>query len=141
MLAKKLSGNLRAWVEIDARAAKGNYLTFRGLIGKKVKLWAVVKSNAYGHGLFAFSALMDRFGIDGLCVDSIVEATALRRAGIKRPILVLGSTLPSHYGEAAEHGITISISNLKALKALVREKNIPQFHLKIDPACTVRDFM
>jgi alanine racemase len=119
-------------VEIDAGAAKENYLTFRGLIGKRVKLWAVVKSNAYGHGLFAFSTLMDRFGIDGLCVDSIVEATALRRTGIKRPILVLGPTLPSRYGEAAEHGITISISSYEALRALAREKNAPQFHLKID---------
>ena len=71
----KNPNHLRTWIEIDAAAARKNYDTFRGLIGKKVKLWAVVKSNAYGHGLYAFSELMDRFGIDGLCVDSVVEGS------------------------------------------------------------------
>ncbi len=129
--------NLRTWVEIDARAAKKNYDTFRRLIGKKVQLWAVVKSNAYGHGLLVFSKLMDRFGIDGLCVDSIVEALALRREGIKKPILVLGPTLASRYAEAAKKHITISISNFEALKALSGiakrdDKHVPDFHIKID---------
>ena len=87
---KKNPQHLRTWIEIDAAAARKNYDTFRKLVGKNVKLWAVVKSNAYGHGLYAFSELMDRFGIDGLCVDSVVEGLALRRIGIKKHILVLG---------------------------------------------------
>src|SRR3984957_12142411 len=132
MSAKKSLDNLRTWIEIDARAAKKNYDTFRKLVGKNVKLWSVVKSNAYGHGLYAFSALMDEFGIDGFCVDSVVEGLALRRVGIKKPILVLGQTLPSRYAEAAKHKITISISNFDALKSLARAKKIPDFHLKID---------
>lgn len=124
--------NLRTWIEIDARAAKKNYETFRKLIGNKVKLWAVVKSNAYGHGLYAFSELMDRAGIDGFCVDSVVEGLALRRTGIKKHILVLGSTLPARYAEAAKHNITISISTLEGLKALARTEAVPEFHIKID---------
>ncbi len=138
--------NLRTWVEVDSRAAKKNYNTFRKLIGPRVKLWAVVKSNAYGHGLFAFSEVMDRCGVDGFCVDSVVEGVALRRAaGIKKPILVLGSTLPSRYAEAARNGLTVSISNFEALAALVRGSkrgkgrtrsvragDVPYFHLKID---------
>jgi alanine racemase len=102
------------------------------VIGKKVKLWAVVKSNAYGHGLYAFSKLMEEFGIDGLCVDSVVEAISLRDAGVTKPILVLGQTLPARFEEAAEKGITISISNFEALQALARAKQIPDFHVKID---------
>jgi alanine racemase len=132
MSAKKLSDSLRTWIEIDARAAKKNYNTFRKLVGKKVKLWSVVKSNAYGHGLYAFSALMDEFGIDGFCVDSVVEGLSLRNVGIKKPILVLGQTLPSRYAEAAKNDITISISNFDALEALARAKKIPDFHIKID---------
>ena len=96
-LMKKNSEHLRTWVEIDAQAAKKNIETFRKIIGKNVRLWAVVKSNAYGHGLYAFSGLMDRFGIDGLCVDSVVEGLALRRMGIKKYILVLGPTLPARF--------------------------------------------
>jgi alanine racemase len=124
--------NLRTWIEIDARAAKKNYDTFRKLIGKNVKLWAVVKSNAYGHGLSAFSTIMNRIGIDGFCVDSVVEGLALRRAGIKKYILVLGPTLPARYGEAARKKITVSISTLEGLRALATTKTIPDFHIKID---------
>ncbi len=129
---KKNPQNLRTWIEIDARAARKNYETFRKLIGKKVKLWAVVKSNAYGHGIYAFSELMDRFGIDGLCVDSVVEGLALRRMGIKRHILVLGPTLPARYAEAAKNKITISVSTFEGLKALARSKLTPDFHIKLD---------
>ncbi len=131
--------HLRTWIEIDARAARKNYETFRKLIGKSVELWAVVKSNAYGHGLFAFSKLMDKFGIDGFCVDSVVEGLALRREGIKKPILVLGPTLPARLAEAARHKITVSVSNFEALHALARhasahggKNQTPDFHIKLD---------
>lgn len=123
---------MRTWIEIDSRAAQANYNVFRALTGEKVKLWAVVKSNAYGHGLCAFSALMEKFGIDGFCVDSVVEGIALRNAGIKKPILVLGSTLPARYAEAARHRITITISNFGSFAAFTKEKQRPDFHLKID---------
>ena len=132
MLGKKLSDSLRTWIEIDSRAARANYNIFRKLIGEKVKLWVVVKSNAYGHGLFAFSGLMEKLGADGFCVDSVVEGIALRKAGIKKPILVLGSTLPGRYAEAVNYDITITISNLESLASYVRAKQIPDFHLKID---------
>jgi alanine racemase len=137
MSAKRSLDSLRTWVEIDARAARKNYNTFRKLIrrvrgGRRVQLWSVVKSNAYGHGLYAFSKLMDEFGVDGFCVDSIVEALSLRQAGIKQPILVLGQTLPSRLAEAARTGVTVSVSNFDALRALARQKRVPAFHVKID---------
>jgi alanine racemase len=132
MLAKKRSDYVRTWIEIESRAARKNYDTFRKLIGKKVKLWSVVKSNAYGHGLFVFSKLVAGFGIDGFCVDSLVEGIALRKTGIKKPILVLGHTLPSLYGEAVKNDIIITISNFEALRELTRAKTAPTFHIKID---------
>jgi alanine racemase len=123
---------LRTWVEIDSRAVQANYNIFRKLVGQKVKLWAVVKSNAYGHGLFAFAKVIDHAGIDGFCVDSVVEGIALRRSGVKKQILVLGPTLPTRYAEAAAKKITITISNVEALRALLRTKHPPEFHVKID---------
>jgi alanine racemase len=126
------SEKYRTWIEIDSRAAKWNYDLFRKLIGKKTKLWAVVKSNAYGHGLLVFGGLMEKLGVDGFCVDSVVEGVALRKAGIKKPILVLGSTLPGRYAEAAEHDITITISSFDSLGAFARAKAQPDFHLKLD---------
>jgi len=139
MPAKRSLDSLRTWVEIDARAARKNYGTFRKLAGRRVKLWAVVKSNAYGHGLFAFSKLVAGFGIDGFCVDSLVEGVALRKHGIKKPILVLGPTLPSLYATAAKNNIAITVSNFDALGALSRAGSgrkgagaVPDFHVKID---------
>lgn len=133
MSARKSSDSiLRTWIEIDARAARKNYDAFRKLVGKKVKLWAVVKSNAYGHGLFAFGKLAAAFGIDGFCVDSLVEGIALRKDGIKKPILVLGHTLPSLYAAAVKNKITITISNFEALRELMRAAAAPEFHVKID---------
>ena len=129
---KNHSNNLRTWVEIDSAGGKKNYETFRKIVGKDVKLWAVVKSNAYGHGLYAFSELMDRFGVDGLCVDSVVEGLALRRMGIKKHILVMGPTLPARFAEAAKNKIVISISTFEGLRALARSKIVPDFHIKLD---------
>ena len=127
----KLDG-LRTWIEIDRKAARHNYRAFRRLIGQNVKLWAVVKSNAYGHGLTLFAKLADSLGVDGFCVDSIVEGNRLRRDGIKKPLLILGPTLPARLADAAHHDITVSVSNFDALKALARAKAPPRFHLKID---------
>src|SRR3989338_3613149 len=123
---------LRTWIEISKSATRHNYQIFRGLIKPRVKLWAVVKSNAYGHGLVLFSKLMDRLGADGFCVDSIVEGNRLRREGIIKPILILGPTLLPRLRDAAHHNITVSVSNFDALKALARSKNPPAFHMKID---------
>ncbi len=123
---------MRTWVELNAQAARKNYNVFRSFIAPRVKLWAVVKSNAYGHGLFAWSSLLQGFGIDGFCVDSLVEALALRRVGIKKPLLVLGHTLPALLGEAREANVTVSVSNFNALQELARLKHPPLFHVKVD---------
>ncbi|MBI2623534.1 MAG: alanine racemase [Candidatus Liptonbacteria bacterium] len=128
----KIQDGLRTWIEIDKSAARHNYQTFRKLIEPRVKLWAVVKSNAYGHGLVLFSKLADTLGADGFCVDSIVEGNRLRREGITKPILILGPTLPARLRDAAQHDITVSVSNFEALNALVRSKNPPAFHIKVD---------
>lgn len=144
-LVKRTSENYRTWIEIDSRAARKNYETFRKIVGPKVRLWSVVKSNAYGHGLLAFSKLASDLGVDGFCVDSLVEGLKLRAdqpsgGGIKRPILVLGPTLPALYGEAAKNNIALTISNFDALKAvtsIVAKKATnpnrpPGFHIKVD---------
>ena len=123
--------NLRTWIEIDSHSARRNCDTFRKIIGPKVKLWAVVKSNAYGHGILVFSKLVAKW-VDGFCVDSLIEGLRLREAGIKKPILVLGPTLPALYGEAAKNKVTITISNFDALKSLAAAENPPEFHIKID---------
>lgn len=132
MSAKKSLANLRTWIEIDRRALARNINFFRTIVGPKVKLWSVVKSNAYGHGLMVFAKLADELGVDGFCVDSCVEGLRLREEGIKKPILVLGATLKSLVKEAAREDLTLTVSNFEMLDLLSREKIIPKFHIKID---------
>ena len=122
----------KVWLEVSKAAVRKNVRAFRVLLGKKTQLYAVVKSNAYGHGLLHFSTLADECKVDGFCVDSVVEGVKLRTHGITKPILVLGYTLPALYAAAAEHGITVTISNEDALAAWSKAKARPQFHLKID---------
>ena len=126
----------KTWIEINKRALASNVKTIRELLTPNAKLWAVVKSNAYGHGLVAFSKTAAALGVDGFCVDSVIEGLKLRREGITKPILVLGPTLPETTKQAAAPDITISISHLEALKELVKKNpnptNRPAFHIKID---------
>jgi alanine racemase len=123
----------KVWIELKKSAARNNIRIFRRLVGKGVQLWAVVKSNAYGHGLTHFSQLARECGVDGFCVDSVIEGAKLRAAGIDNPILVLGYTLPHLYAEAARKKITITLSSLSALQAFAAIRGVaPQFHLKID---------
>jgi alanine racemase len=106
---------LRTWLEIDRKAIKNNFETFRRLLPKAVKFLAVVKSNAYGHNLFEFAKEIERLGADFLGVDSITEASALRREGIKTPILILGYTLPEKLSEAIEKDISVAVSSFETL--------------------------
>lgn len=132
MSVKSLSDSFRTWIEIDKKAAQRNLATFRKLLSPKTRLWAVVKSNAYGHGLFLFAKLAERLGVDGFCVDTIVEGIALRREGVRKPILVLGFTLPKFLGEAYAKNLTLTVSSFGALKSLQAHRNCPAFHVKID---------
>jgi alanine racemase len=159
------SHNFRTWVEIDTSALRRNILTFRKLIGQKakshtvprsdsgvgVKLMAVVKSNAYGHGLFDFSHACEKLsyklrvtgyrGVDWFGVDSFVEAVRLRKEGIKKPILVLGYTLPVNFREAAAQNISLTISTFENIKALGKLKNQPNIHVEIDTGMHRQGFL
>src|SRR3989344_1184848 len=106
----KNNNYLRTWVEIDTAALRKNFLEMRRIVSPRCRIMAVVKSNAYGHGLVpvAKSLLAFRsFREEGwFGVDSLVEGLRLRREGIQNPIFVLGATFPAGFSDAAEHDIT-----------------------------------
>ncbi len=102
------------------------------MLPKPVKLLGVVKSNAYGHGLFGFTAEMQKLSANFLGVDSITEAVALRRHGISLPILVLGYTLPANFKDAHSKNISLAVSTFESLNFLATQKKTIVIHLKID---------
>lgn len=123
---------LKTWIEISEKAVRHNIGVIRDLVGPKVKIAAVVKSNAYGHGLRDFAFLASRGGANVFCVDSVFEAESLRKHGIKKPILVLGMTLLDNYETALKNNCTLTISNFSALQEWIKSKKKPDIHIKID---------
>lgn len=131
--------DLRTWVEINRTAIARNYHGLRKLIAPETKFMAVVKSNAYGHNILEFASEMERLGADWIGVDSFIEGIAVRNRGVRRPVLVLGYTLPQMFPEAIRRGISITISNndqLRALLAYDRSKQLAHrklnIHIKVD---------
>ncbi len=132
----KPNSHHKVWIEISESAIRHNFETIKGLLRPGTELWSVVKSNAYGHGIYDFVKIANQLGVNGFCVDSVIEAVRLREQGIQKPILVLGPTLPYLYLKAVQNSITLSISSLEALQSLIEDIKIPadrpEIHLKID---------
>jgi alanine racemase len=104
---------------------------------------AVAKSNAYGHGLYDYAPAVERLGADWIGVDSIVEAVRLREIGIRKPVLVLGYTLPARFGDAAGYDISLTISSFENLEALGRSglEGRVKVHLKMDTGLHRQGFL
>ena len=135
--------SLRTWIDLDRTALAHNVLTFRCLLPPSCRLMAVCKSNAYGHGLYDLAPALQEMGVDWFGVDSIVEAVTLREKGIRKPILVLGYTLPSRFAEAARHTVSLTVSNLENLRALAsgRSTRSLKVHLKFDTGMHRQGFL
>ena len=121
------------WAEINLNAIRHNCKTIKGLLGKGTNIMAVVKANAYGHGIVEISRALEKLKIKYLGVATLDEALILRKAKVKMPILILGSILPEEAETAVKNDITITLCNkelLKALKNIAKKK--PRVHIKVD---------
>lgn len=134
---------LRTWVEISRSALAHNLRVFRRILPPGCRIMAVAKSNAYGHGLYDLVPLLEELGIDAIGVDSIVEAATLRRKGVRKPILVMGFTLPSRFGEAAQNGVALTVSTFETLRALASDEGgrKVRVHIKVDTGMHRQGFL
>ena len=78
-----------SWVEINKAALRRNTRAFKGLLEPGVRMMAVVKADAYGHGAVECAKVMHAAGADQFAVATVAEGLELRRAGITWPILIL----------------------------------------------------
>ena len=126
----------RCWVEVDGRALRRNYRVLRGLVPHATRMMAVVKANAYGHGLIPMALELEAIGTDWLGVANVAEGAAIREAGVKLPILLLSATLPEEMEEAIRQKLTLTLSvydEAKRLDRLARKlRRRAEFHFKID---------
>lgn len=123
-------------MEVDGRALRHNFKVLRRLIPRSTQVMAVVKANAYGHGLVIMARELAAIGTDWLGVANMAEGVLLREAGISLPILLLSATLPEEMEEAVRHRLTLTVSSYPEARALsrvaTRLKIDAEAHFKID---------
>lgn len=98
-----------SWIEIDLDALAHNLRQIKERVGETVKVMAVVKGNAYGHGAVEIASTALQNGADLLAVAHADEGLTLRNAGLHEPILVLGVVPPAMTLEAIRHNLILSI--------------------------------
>ena len=86
---------LRCWAEIDLAALERNLRLIRASLPPHMRYVAVVKADAYGHGLHPVAARLMHAGADLFAVANVTEAATLREIGPGWPILILSPLLPS----------------------------------------------
>jgi alanine racemase len=125
-----------SWVEISGQALISNVRRFKRHVGPDVKLAAVVKSNAYGHGLQEFSRIVLEAGADWLAVNSVAEAACLRDAGLQAPILCLAYVPLAALEEAVLRDVRLTVYNRETIDRLGditgRLKRAARLHIKVE---------
>ncbi len=122
------------WMEIRSAALRSNLSLFRGLVGENTQLAAVVKANAYGHGLAEVVKAASDY-VDWFAVHTAAEAEKVREVGVDHPILVMGLVTMADEDKLDQrtHVLVSCTEVLEWLGSLKKRRgvNVP-VHLKID---------
>jgi alanine racemase len=121
---------------IDLNALAYNFHSSKQFIGTEVKYMAVVKADGYGHGAVECSLRLESEGIDWFGVAIPEEGVDLRRAGVKVPILCLGSIWPGQEGLIVENDLTTVVYDQETadvLNSYAKNRGIViDIHVKVD---------
>ena len=129
------------YAQIDLDALQDNYRALRTFVGDRVPgappvVMAVVKANAYGHGLVSVALALEAAGATMLACADIEEGVRLRQEGVRAPILVFGALSSSDLNGVFDYGLTPTVSSPSAARALQRaaaDRGLQlHCHLKID---------
>ena len=124
------------WVEIEEKAIRENIRRIQALIGPEIKIMAVLKAEAYGHGAVRVAQIAMEEGIDWFGVATPEEGIALRQAGLKTNILVFGPLLPEQAATFCDYNLVSTITMRESAEALSVEAcrhNVEmKIHIKID---------
>ncbi len=107
----------RVYAKINLDAIAHNIALVRKKIPSNVKLMLVVKADAYGHGAAVLAKTFEKEA-DFFAVAEMNEALELRRAGIQKPILILGYTSPRLFSEAIAWDISLTMFQPEYLRIL-----------------------
>ncbi|MGN6712916.1 alanine racemase [Anaerocolumna jejuensis] len=126
----------RASANIDLDAICSNINNTRKLLEAKTRLMVILKADGYGHGAVPIAKALSDMAVDCFGVAILEEGIELRKAGIDKPILVLGYTPKGQYQKLVEYDITQTIFQYNTAKELseeaLRQGKTAKIHIKID---------
>ncbi|MEH7127502.1 alanine racemase [Neobacillus drentensis] len=123
------------WAEVDLDCISANVASIKKHLSQNVKMIAVVKANAYGHGDVQVAETALEAGASYLAVAFMDEAIALRNKGVTAPILVLGASRPEDVQVASKFDITLTVFQMEWLRDAVKNLHSNDkisLHIKVD---------
>ncbi|MEJ8733232.1 MULTISPECIES: alanine racemase [Mediterraneibacter] len=139
----------RVCAEINLDAIAYNMEQLKNRIGKEGRLVAVLKTDGYGHGAVPIAEMFEETEyVWGYATASLEEAVLLKKAGMKKPVLVLGCIFPEQYEEMIQYEIRTAVyteeSAVLMAETAKQMGKTAYFHIKIDtgmgrigfPVCT-----
>lgn len=132
----------RVYAKVNLDAVRENMDNMKANIAPETKMIGVIKTDGYGHGAIPIARELEPVDyMFGFAVATAEEAFILRRAGIRKPILILGFTFPYSYKQLIEQEIRITVfrrDTLSELSGAVKElagegKDVKaKVHVKVD---------
>lgn len=128
--------NCRTWAEIDLDALAFNMKQIKQRTQSNAKVMAIVKADAYGHGVIRVAETLAENGADTFGVACTDEALQLRKAGFKQDILIIGPAFPCDVPGIIDNNITATVQDVDFAKSLsdyakLTGKNA-KVHIKLD---------
>jgi len=124
------------YAEVDREAFRHNLRIIRSVVGPAVKIMAVIKADAYGHGALSLAPAALEAGADALGVAVLEEGIELRESGITTPILILTGIFPDEIEDFLKHDLSTTLSRPDLAAELSRQAaragKTAGVHLKVD---------
>ncbi len=127
----------RGYIQVDLDAIVSNMKRMKANVSENTKLIGVIKTDGYGHGCVPIAACLEKLDfMFGFAVATPEEAHALRKAGVQKPILILGYSFPYCYEMLAEEEIRPAVFRYDTIKELgeaaVKTGRSIKVHIKVD---------
>ncbi len=135
--SQELAQYARGYVTVDLDAIVSNMHHMKVNLAEQTKMMGVIKTDGYGHGAVPIARQLEKLDfVFGYAVATPEEAQLLRRAGMKKPILILGYTFPYCYEKLVEEQVRPAVFRYDALQQLGETaeklgKSLP-IHIKVD---------
>ena len=127
---------MNTYAEISLSAIKHNIVEVRKLLAAGTRFMAVVKANAYGHGVVAVSRAAVEAGAESLAVANLKEALEIREAGVVCPILILTESPTSVMDEIVQYDLRQTVYSFSEARTLSEEarkrQKTARVHVKVD---------